>query len=91
MKIDRLYEALGKAIEQAPVIPPCMNSDPEAWFPNQAQSASGEIRNAKRLCQRCPVVKECATYAIAHPDLQGIWGGLTPRERVKIRIDKQNR
>ena len=86
MKIDRLYEALGKAIENAPSIPPCMVSDPEAWFPHQAQSASKELRNAKKLCTTCPVQKECLTYALAHPDLQGIWGGLTPRERTRLRM-----
>ena len=85
MKIDRLYEELGKAIEQAPSIPPCMISDPEAWFATQERSASRETQNAKRLCQACPVQKECLAYAVANPELQGIWGGFTPRERVKLR------
>lgn len=85
MKVDRLYEALGKAIAEAPSIPPCMISDPEAWFPNQAQSASREIRNAKALCRTCPVQMQCLEYAVANPDLQGIWGGLAPKERIKLR------
>ena len=85
MKPDRLYEKLGEAIAEAPSIPPCMISDPEAWFPNQAQSASREIKNAKALCRTCPVQRECLTYAVANPDLQGIWGGLTPKERVQLR------
>ena len=85
MKPDRLYEKLGEAIAEAPSIPPCMISDPEAWFPNQAQSASREIKNAKALCRTCPVQRECLTYALANPDLQGIWGGLTPKERLQLR------
>lgn len=85
MKIDRLYEQLGKAINEAPSIPPCMISDPEAWFPNQAQSASREIRNAKKLCESCPVQRECLAYAVANPELLGIWGGLTPKERLGLR------
>ena len=85
MKVDRLYEALGNAIAEAPSIPPCMISDPEAWFPNQAQSASREIRNAKALCGICPVRMQCLQYAVANPELQGIWGGLTPKERLKLR------
>ena len=85
MKIDRLYENLGKAIAQAPTIPPCMVSDPEAWFPILTQGRSREVTNAKKLCQSCPVQKECLTYAVANPDLQGIWGGLTPKERLQLR------
>jgi WhiB family transcriptional regulator, redox-sensing transcriptional regulator len=89
MKIDRLYQELGKAIENAPSIPPCMVSDPEAWFANQAQSASRETQNAKRLCGTCPVQAECLAYALANPELQGIWGGATPRERTRLRMKQR--
>ena len=85
MKIDRLYENLGKAIAKAPTIPPCMISDPEAWFVQTAMGRSREVQNVKKLCQECPVQKECLTYALANPDLHGIWGGLTPKERLKLR------
>lgn len=85
MKIDRLYEALGKAIAEAPEIPPCMISDPEAWFVNTSQGRSREVVNVKNLCKACPVQKECLSYAIANPELVGIWGGLTSRERSRLR------
>ena len=85
MKIDRLYEALGKAIAKAPSIPPCMVSDPEAWFVTTTQGRSREVVNVKRLCESCPVQKECLAYAVANPELQGIWGGLTPKERLQLR------
>lgn len=81
-----LYRELCEAIAEAPTIPPCMISDPEAWFANQAQSASRETQNAKRLCKTCPVQNECLAYALANAELQGIWGGLTPRERTKLRM-----
>jgi WhiB family redox-sensing transcriptional regulator len=80
------YLKLAKAIENAPIIPPCMNSDPEAWFPNMAQGRSAEIVNARNLCRVCPVQKECLEYALGDPDLHGIWGGTTPRERSKLRV-----
>lgn len=85
MKVDRLYEALGKAIAEAPTIPPCMISDPEAWFPNLAQGRSREVLNAKQLCKTCPVRMQCLEYAMSNSDLQGIWGGLTPKERQGMR------
>ena len=41
---------------------------------------------AKRICQACPVNLECREYALAHESItHGIWGGLTPRERRRIR------
>jgi WhiB family redox-sensing transcriptional regulator len=36
---------------------------------------------ARRLCRRCPVRRECAAYALARPDVTGVWGGLTDAER----------
>jgi WhiB family redox-sensing transcriptional regulator len=89
MKVDRLYEELGRAIAEAPSIPPCMVSDPDAWLPNMAQGNSREIVNVRKLCQQCPVKMPCAEYAIANPDLQGIWGGLAPRERTRIRMRRR--
>lgn len=42
---------------------------------------------AKRHCQRCPVVVECLDEAMRNPQLLGVWGGLTDRERA----DRRNR
>ena len=89
MKIDRLYEALGNAIAEAASIPPCMVSDPDAWFPAFAKGRSSEIVNVKKLCARCPVRKQCLEYALANPDLQGIWGGLGPAERNRLRVTRK--
>ena len=33
------------------------------------------IAPAMRVCGRCLVVAECRSYALADPDLVGIWGG----------------
>jgi WhiB family redox-sensing transcriptional regulator len=40
---------------------------------------------AKRFCASCPVRQECLDYALAVPHDNGVWGGLTPRERFKVR------
>jgi WhiB family redox-sensing transcriptional regulator len=37
------------------------------------------------LCRDCPVRQECLEAALADPDLQGLWGGTTERERREIR------
>lgn len=86
MNNDFLYEELGQAIKNAKSIPPCMGSDPDAWFPALNQGRTKELVNVRKLCMSCPVQKECLTYAVANPDLQGIWGGSSPRERRLIRL-----
>ena len=85
MRTDKLYLELGNAIQRARSIPPCMGSDPDAWFPELHQANAREVKVAKNLCGQCPVQKECLIYAMGNPELQGIWGGLTPRERSVLR------
>ena len=43
---------------------------------------------ARRVCAACPVRAECAEYALARPDLLGMWGGLSTRERKRIRAER---
>jgi WhiB family redox-sensing transcriptional regulator len=46
------------------------------------------VREACALCDTCPVVRECLAWAVARPDLDGIWGGTTPPQRRRIRTGK---
>jgi WhiB family redox-sensing transcriptional regulator len=46
---------------------------------------------AKRTCNRCPVKIECLDVALDRGDEYGIFGGLTPYERVEARRKRQNR
>jgi hypothetical protein len=39
---------------------------------------------AKELCNKCPLMHECLTYALAGKETHGIWGGKTPAEREQI-------
>lgn len=36
---------------------------------------------AKEVCEGCPVVDECLDWALEHPDLEGVWGGRSVKER----------
>lgn len=40
---------------------------------------------AKRACAHCPVSEECREYAIDNNIRDGIWGGMTERERRALR------
>lgn len=36
---------------------------------------------AKALCQRCPIIEDCFTYALETGQTAGIWGGTEAHER----------
>ena len=50
-----------------------------------APDRSAETARAKAICASCPVVEECLSFAIETNQPDGIWGGYTTKERVKIR------
>ncbi len=59
----------------------CAQTDPEAFFPEKG----GSTREAKRICQDCEVRAECLEYALAFDERFGIWGGLSERERRRLK------
>lgn len=58
----------------------CAQTDPELFFPDKG----GSTREAKDICRACPVVDQCLTWALEHPQRYGIWGGTSERDRRKI-------
>jgi WhiB family redox-sensing transcriptional regulator len=50
----------------------CAQTDPEAFFP-------------EKVCLSCDVRSECLEYALAHDERFGIWGGLSERERRRLK------
>lgn len=59
----------------------CAQTDPEAFFPEKG----GSTRDAKRVCSECPVREACLEYAMENDERFGIWGGLSERERRRLR------
>ena len=59
----------------------CAQTDPEIFFPEKG----GSTREAKKICARCPVRAECLEYALKNDERFGIWGGLSERERRRLR------
>lgn len=59
----------------------CAQTDPEAFFPEKG----GSTREAKKVCNGCEVRAECLDYALANDERFGIWGGLSERERRKLK------
>ncbi len=58
----------------------CREVDAELFFPERG----GSVREAKRVCASCPVRAECLDWAITHDQRYGVWGGLTPNERMQL-------
>lgn len=62
----------------------CAQTDPESFFPEKG----GSTREAKRICTGCEVRDACLEYSLAHDERFGIWGGLSERERRRLkRVD----
>jgi WhiB family redox-sensing transcriptional regulator len=58
-----------------------MGVDPELFFPERGSST----REAKEVCRGCVVRIECLEFAIANSEKFGIWGGMSERERRRVR------
>lgn len=51
---------------------------PEAFFDWRL------VKQAKSICETCPVKTECLEFALANNEQDGVWGGLTPKERKSL-------
>jgi WhiB family redox-sensing transcriptional regulator len=61
----------------------CATTDPEAFFPDEFGSAAW----AKKICGQCNVVEACLEYAMRTGQMYGVWGGLSPKDRQRMRRD----
>ena len=59
----------------------CAQTDPEAFYPEKG----GATRDAKRVCRSCEVRSQCLAYALDHDERFGIWGGMSERERRRLK------
>jgi WhiB family redox-sensing transcriptional regulator len=59
----------------------CAQTDPESFFPEKG----GSTREAKKICLNCEVKADCLSYALANDERFGIWGGLSERERRRLK------
>lgn len=63
---------------------PCTEVDPEIFFPDP--SDVGGIIEAKSICSECDLTTRCLQYAIDNSLKDGIFGGMTPKERERQRV-----
>jgi WhiB family redox-sensing transcriptional regulator len=60
----------------------CRGVDPEVFYPVSDEEEAAE--EAKAICALCPVRQPCLEFALATREKNGIWGGLTERERRRV-------
>jgi WhiB family transcriptional regulator, redox-sensing transcriptional regulator len=63
----------------------CRGLDPEIFFP----ATDEEAEEAKAICAVCPVRQMCLEHALAAREREGVWGGLTERERRRVIRQRQ--
>lgn len=60
--------------------------DPDIFFMDEKDDpnySATKTRIALTICGQCPIQKQCLEFAIKE-DMQGVWGGTTTRERIKM-------
>jgi WhiB family redox-sensing transcriptional regulator len=59
----------------------CAETDPDEFFPEKG----GSTRQAKAVCACCPVRRPCLEFALENDERSGIYGGMTGRERGRLK------
>ncbi len=59
----------------------CAQTDPR----RSSRKRADPRREAKKVCLTCEVRDDCLEYALMNDERFGIWGGLSERERRKLK------
>lgn len=62
----------------------CRGMDPNLFHPGRGENTQAAVA----ACVGCLVIKECLHYAMSNNIKVGVWGGLSERQRKKIRYAK---
>lgn len=59
----------------------CRGMDLDPFYPPEADLVPPE---AEQVCDSCPVIESCRRHALRH-ELYGVWAGLSPVARERLR------
>jgi len=62
----------------------CIDMPLDAFFPGPGRLGAADTRKAISVCRQCPVANQCLDYALQFPDMAGVWGGTSHRQRMRI-------
>jgi WhiB family redox-sensing transcriptional regulator len=62
----------------------CQSAEPDLFFPISSTGKSLEqVAEAKAVCARCLVRRQCLAFALRTRQMHGVWGGMTEEERSR--------
>ena len=82
---ENLLALMQDTLRRQPI--PCVNGGLACRFWTSDERA--DLKRAAVECGACPVLSQCRAYGLAHPKEQGIYGGLTKPERVRMAREAQ--
>lgn len=62
----------------------CRGMSADLFFPERGEST----RESKDACAECPVTAECLDFALVGSEKFGVWGGMSERQRRRIRVSR---
>jgi len=54
----------------------------DVFFPDRPGPSP---RHALEICEGCVVISECLGYSVLKGERSGVWGGMTPTQRRRVR------
>jgi WhiB family redox-sensing transcriptional regulator len=69
----------------------CRGEASDIFFPDEGNAANRRRQEnaAKRICRDCPVLQQCRDHALRTPELHGIWGAMTAKERTRALMGRR--
>lgn len=61
----------------------CLGANPELFFPDRGENLDAE--EARQICRGCSFREDCLEYALANHERFGVWGGMSERDRRRLR------
>jgi WhiB family redox-sensing transcriptional regulator len=65
----------------------CRGLDTANFYHPENERGPSRVRRemqAKAICSRCPVIKQCLRWALEAREPYGVWGGLSAEERELV-------
>ncbi len=71
----------------------CRGMELDVFFPvgSESNNAKDLFRNAQQVCRTCPVLAECREWVLSRYEPHGVFGGLTPSQRDRLRNPRKVR
>ena len=76
---ERVFDPMLWVVDAA-----CKGADPKLFFAEERGDVQLYVK-ARKICERCSVRKTCLDYAMTNEVDVGVWGGLSPLERKRLK------